>query len=175
MSADVDQHCLFPERGGMMDGIRAYILSVTAAGIICGIVNALLGEKGTYSGSGKMLAGIFMAVVVVRPLAHIQISNLDDFLGSLTQDADAVTASGKNLAQEEIADIIKEEVEAYILDKAASQHVELSVEVMVELGDVPELSSVRLSGNVSPYAKQQLTQLIEEDLGIAKENQIWTG
>jgi hypothetical protein len=28
-------------------------------------------------------------------------------------------------------------------------------------------------GNVSPYARQMLTQTIAEDLGIGGENQIW--
>ena len=71
--------------------------------------------------------------------------------------------------------IIKEETEAYILDKAASLGVTLSVEVMVEDGNVPRLSGVQLSGQVSPYARQQLSTWISNDLGISKENQKWIG
>jgi hypothetical protein len=36
---------------------------------------------------------------------------------------------------------------------------------------VPEY--VRISGNVAPYAKQQLINIIARELGVAEENQIW--
>ena len=72
-----------------------------------------------------------------------------------------------------MADIIKAETEAYILDKASQLNVELSVEVTIDEENIP--TAVTLSGEVSPYARRQLQEIIESDLGIAKENQRWTG
>jgi hypothetical protein len=40
---------------------------------------------------------------------------------------------------------------------------------------IPVPISVEIRGSVSPYGKQQLTKLLEEELGIAKENQLWIG
>ena len=40
--------------------------------------------------------------------------------------------------------------------------------------EIPIPIKVRLSGKASPYAKGQLQQIITEELGIEKENQIWT-
>jgi hypothetical protein len=42
-----------------------------------------------------------------------------------------------------------------------------------ELPPVPV--EVRLSGDISPYIKTRLQSILEDDLGISKENQIWTG
>lgn len=70
--------------------------------------------------------------------------------------------------------IIKVEAEAYILDKAAAMNVSLEVSVTVE-GDPPVPAAAQLSGEVSPYAKQQLEKILWEDLGISKEYLEWTG
>lgn len=158
-----------------MKDIASYIISVTAAGVICGIISSLLGDKGAISEIGKMLAGIFLAIVIVRPLADIRLSGLEDYLSGLSLDGNAAAEEGWKMAEESMAGIIKSETEAYILDKAASMHVDLSVEVIVENTSPPSLSGVRLCGAVSPYAKQQLSRMIEEDLGIARERQTWIG
>jgi len=49
----------------------------------------------------------------------------------------------------------------------------ISVEVMVQSGTIPVIESVSLYGTVSPYAKGALTQMMEEDLEIKKEDQHW--
>ena len=138
-------------------------------------MTAILGEKSTHAAIIKMLAGIFLAVTVVRPLGDFRVGNLNDYFGDLNAGGEAAAASGIQMSQEAISSIIKSETEAYILDKAASLGVTLSVEVMVENGSVPQLSGVQLSGQVSPYARQQLSAMITDDLGIARENQEWIG
>ena len=80
---------------------------------------------------------------------------------------------GENLARDSMAEIIKSETEAYILDTARSLQAEVTVEVSVNEENVPD--SVTVSGAVSPYVRRQLQRIIESDLGIAKENQKWTG
>ena len=71
--------------------------------------------------------------------------------------------------------IIKGETEAYILDKAASLGVELEVDVLLEDMYPMAPKTVRLSGSVSPYVRNRLQNIIAEELGISKENQIWIG
>ena len=156
-----------------MKSVGAYVLSVTAAGIICGLVTAILGEKSPYSGMIKMLAGIFLAIAVVSPLTDIRLDFLDGYIDNLKQDGDTAVQSGVQKSEEAIGLIIKSKTEAYILDKATSLGATLSVEVMVENGNVPQISGVQLSGQVSPYAKLQLKTILTNDLGIPKENQIW--
>ena len=80
---------------------------------------------------------------------------------------------GENLARDSMADIIKEETEAYILDKAADLHANLRVEVAVGEDNLP--AAFTISGEASPYARRQIQAMIANDLGISKENQKWIG
>ena len=69
--------------------------------------------------------------------------------------------------------IISAEVEAYILDKAASLGVDLNVEVWLNDTGLPE--SVALSGQIAPSDRQVLSQFIDHDLGVGEEAQTWIG
>ena len=69
---------------------------------------------------------------------------------------------------------IKAQTEAYILDKAAALEVTLLVEVEMSDEPIPVPCGVRLAGDVSPHAKNKLSGIITEDLGIEKERQQWT-
>lgn len=100
-------------------------------------------------------------------------SKLPDFSLRCMDDAEDAAAMGENLARDSMADIIKEETEAYILDKAADLHANLRVEVAVGEDNLP--AAVTISGEASPYARRQIQAMIANDLGISKENQKWIG
>lgn len=156
-----------------MDGIRAYLLSVCAAAVICGIVTRLVGEKGTQGAVVKMIAGVFLAFTVIRPIADVRLDSLSDWTADFSYDASLAAAAGEDLTREVLAAGIKKRSEAYILDKADALNVSLTVEVTLTEADIPVPCSVRLTGKVSPYAKGQLQTIIAEDLGIDKEHQVW--
>ena len=62
-------------------------------------------------------------------------------------------------------------------DKDFAEAMTLSgskVEVTVDTSQTPVPNAVRVSGQISPYGKKQLQQMIANDLGIALEAQIWT-
>ena len=98
---------------------------------------------------------------------------MPDFSLRYMDDAEDAAAMGENLARDSMADIIKEETEAYILDKAADLHANLRVEVAVGEDNLP--AAVTISGEASPYARRQIQAMIANDLGISKENQKWIG
>lgn len=156
-----------------MAALCQYVFSVTAAAIICGIVMSIT-QKSSIQPILKLVCGMFLAFTVVKPVTQIDLAELMEVSLPYSQDAVQAADLGENSSQEAMAAIIKDETEAYILDKAAALNVSLKVEVTVD-GDPPVPTAVRLSGEVSPYAKQQLEQILYEDLGISKENQQWTG
>lgn len=158
-----------------MDWIRQYILSITAAAIISGILSGILGKKGTIGTIGSMLCGLFLSIAIIRPIAKIELSSWSDWLQDLTLDAGSYVSEGENIASDAAADIIKAQSEAYILDKAASLGLTLEVSVTVGGEELPVPESVTIRGAVSPYHRSRLETVIAEDLGIAKENQRWTG
>lgn len=157
-----------------MDGLRQYVISVTAAALICGVVSGLV-QNGTAKELIRLLCGLFLAFTVIRPIAGLDFNALTEFSLSYTQEAESMAAMGENMARQSMADIIKAESEAYILDKAAALNAALAVEVTVSEDGTPVPVAAELCGDISPYARQQLEDILQEDLGIAKEYQLWTG
>ena len=158
-----------------MESVRGYLLGITVVALCCGILSAVLGKKGLTSGTVKFLCGIVMLLAVVGPLLNLQIGNLQGSFKGFSQEADAVTAFGRETALKEYAGIIKERTAAYILDKAESLGAELTVEVTLSDDEPMVPCAVKLSGAISPYAKKVLSNTIANDLGIQVEEQIWTG
>lgn len=155
-----------------MEQIGQYIISVTAAAVLCAIIGSLLEGKSAVKGLTKLICGIFLAFVVVRPLAEIEIRDPSDFWEEYSGEAEHAASQGTNIAREAMAAIITEQTAAYILDKGAEFGVELTVTVSLDADNIP--ACVTIGGMVPPAAKAVLQESIEEELGISKENQIWT-
>lgn len=158
-----------------MEELKAYLISVTAASVICGILNALAGKKGSVTSIIKLLTGLFLALTVIRPVVKISFDEFDQYMDAVSVEANAAVSDGENMASQELASIIKAKAEAYILDKAASLGVDLEVDVILSNTAPPMPVEVVLAGAVSPYAKVQISTMIAEDLGISKEAQQWSG
>ena len=153
-----------------MDALCGYLLSVIAAALICGCVSSLVGNKGSISNISKLLCGLFLAITAMKPITDVRIEDMKTFTASIEADADAAVASGENIATEEMMRIIKDEVEAYIINKAKQLQTDLEVEVVLD-GIVP--AAVRVSGDFSPYVKSSIANSIARDLDIPQEEQIW--
>ena len=71
-------------------------------------------------------------------------------------------------------DSIKQALEAYILDEVRRLECQLTVEVILSEEELPIPQQVRLTGDISPYNRQKLSNFLSEQLGVAREEQIWT-
>lgn len=156
-----------------MEGIRAYLLSVSAAALLCGIANRFLG-KNTAAAAAKILTGLFLTLTVLQPLGKWDPSLLENLTFDLSDAGEQAVAQGEKQTQKALAQCIKEETAAYILEKARELKADIHVTVEVSEGRIPVPTGVQISGTVSPYARTRLQTIIEEQLGIAKENQRWT-
>ena len=156
-----------------MAGVKEYIFTICGASLICAIARKFLGDKGSTAGIGKMIIGLFLLVTIVKPVLNLRFNELQDLsLGAQTDAIDAVW-QGEEFAKQQMAAIIKERTAAYILQKAQQLDVSLEVEVQVSDDEVPVPEKVIIAGNISSFAKQQLQLLIEQELGISKECQVW--
>ena len=152
-----------------MESLRQYMLSVVSAAMILGILKGISGQSKLL----KLVGGLFLTFVILQPLARFDFADLTDYFGGFSETGSMIAAGGGMEAEEVRRSIIKQQVEAYILDKAESLEVEL--QVSVELGPEEMPAAVRLQGRVPSDVKNRLMQIMESDLGIAKENQLWVG
>ena len=157
-----------------MDGIREYLIGVVAAALLFGMINTLIGTKGTVGVAIKLVSGLLMLLAVIRPWTSITFDGLFGWAEDITADGSGFVTSGKIMADEAYRASIKQQTEAYILDEAKALECDLTVEVMLSDDDIPVPKQVRLTGEISPYARQTLTNMLLQRLGIGREDIVWT-
>ena len=157
-----------------MSDVSNYILSVTAAGILCGLVQRLtLGKNGT-SAVVQSVCAIVLAVTVINPVVKIKLRNIRTYTDGFQLDADSLVRQGTDLSTQELRSIITEQTTAYILEKASSYNCNIrQLEVELTSDSIPIPCGVKISGTFSPQGKNQLSGIIESNLGISKERQQW--
>ena len=152
-----------------MDWVRAYLLSVTAASIICSIILALLGKNEKHTVVLKTICGIYMLITVAAPFARFNYSQMD-ILPSFCNEAQLAIDEGVSYANDEMARYIKESVASYIFERGQSMGANIEVDVSL---DSLTPDAVVITGAVSPFVKNELSVWIEENLGIPLEAQQW--
>ena len=157
-----------------MERLAAGTLSIIAAALIVGILGSIVPEK---NGSGtlvRILCGLFLAFHMVSLFGNLDFGVIATFSENCIIAGDLAADRGKEMASEAVAERIKAEAESYILDKAQALGADLDVSVTVSGDEIPAPESVQLQGNISPYARIKLQQMMEQELGIPKEKQQWS-
>ena len=158
----------------MMEALREYVLGIVTAALICGILSGLVHE-GAAAGLMKFLCGMFLTVAVLSPAAELDMDVL--FIQSL-YDNDLLlesVAAGEEMARQARSEIIKQQTQAYILDKAEALGAQITAEVQLSEDGQAVPVGVILTGDVSPWIRSRLEELLSSDLGIQKEDQQWIG
>lgn len=155
-----------------MGTLGQYLLRLMAGALIASVIMNLVTEE-THRELLRILCGIILLVLIVSPLPGVR-WNLDllqgkDALHAGTEQA----AMGEEMARQAQMQRITEALESYILDKAALQGA--AVTVNITLGDDLLPSGVEMKGALKSEIRESLSEMMEMELGIAKENQLWTG
>ena len=155
-----------------MEGLRQYAISVVSVAILCSVLTRIAPQN-SEKNLMRLISGLILTIVVIRPVSRIQLPSMQEI--SIPKDAAANIAveEGKELAEESMNDIIKRTCEAYILNKATALGADVHVSVSVNSQHIP--FAARITGDVTSEIRKQLAQTLETDLGITKENQLWTG
>lgn len=157
----------------MIGSLKEYIFRIIVAALLCAIVKNFTGSSPVTHSIVKTLCAVFLALTIFSPLIQVDIKSVTDEIFAFSFDADHAVEAGSMHTTSELYSSIKQNTEAYILEKAAFYKADLSVEVTLSNDDLPVPCSVMLQGQISPYARSKLTSIISEDLGIPKENQTW--
>lgn len=156
-----------------MDSIREYLIGVVAAALLCGVVTSFLGKKGMLGAVIKLLAGLLMVLAVVRPWVSISLDGWFDWTENVMADGQEFVLYGEAVASDAYRAGIKQQLEAYIEDEAKALECTITAEITLTDESIPAPQCVTLYGNISPYARRVLSDILTEDLGIKQEDQIW--
>ncbi len=158
----------------MSDAVRSYLLSVVAVALISGIVLALA-PKGAVHRTLTFLCGLAMILTALGPIARLDFDVLAQAIArariQAEEAAEGVTVDNTAL----IADIIKEETEAYIWDKADDLGFTpsaVTAEVNTD-GAYPYPSRVEITADCTAQQRADLSWDLEQNLAIPAEQQEW--
>lgn len=155
----------------MSELIRNWLLGITAASMLLALVESLVPE-GVNKRVVGLAGGLVLVIAAISPILKFD----DRTLASATEKFQIEFQNGSeelDLKKDFLFEsIIEEESEAYILDKAKEMGMNCQVSVSVAWnGEVPVLHSVSVRGNWTPQQKNELSNLIEAELGIPKSLQ----
>lgn len=156
-----------------MGVLKEYVLTLVATAILCAIIQLFFNENKNLLSVVKMVTGVVFVVCAIKPLVSFEWETINDHLTGINDRGNSIVAEAEAAVQMEMQERIIEKTRAYILDEAAFYNTTLAVDVQLNNGSVPEPKVITLYGNVSPYVKKQLSQMLVDDLGITEENQIW--
>lgn len=157
-----------------MEVLGKYILSVTAAAILYSIFQSLLDKKSSAAIILRLIGGLFLTFTVLAPITEIDFDAIIDAPWDYTVKGNSFAEQGKQITEDRIGEIIKTRCKAYILDKAMSYQSPMQVEITLSQDETPVPVAVYLQGSISPYAKNAIQNWLQSDMGIPKENQVWT-
>lgn len=156
-----------------LEGLRDYLISVISTAMVSALIMRLVHEKGTLGTITKLLCGLFVIYTAVKPIPAFDLSDLGMISSKYSVQAQQAGRMGEDMGRDALRQGIKDRTETYILDKAKVLKADLQVEVELSEDNVPVPEAVSIFGKVSPYAKEQLSEMIEAEIGIEMEYQKW--
>lgn len=157
-----------------MSAFSLGIYSMCAAVMLCGLICRLL--RGSFAADlARLLSGIVVLLAVIRPLASNVGISFNSFLPGEMPDSESYIRQGRDAADDALQEIISGNLEAYILDRAQALGHDLTVEVILTDTWPLKPAGLKLCGEISPYEKLMLEEILEEEFSIPKENLQWIG
>lgn len=154
-----------------MGSWKKYIFSVVACVFICRIVLQIISDP-KRKALLRLVSGTVLAVFILSPLSELDFEEILDSASLQTESSEYSIEAGEKIALEVKAEYIKSACEAYILDKAKNMGAEISVQIFLDENLIPQLAEIK--GSQESDIQMQLQSILTDDLGIQKENQIWT-
>ena len=155
-----------------MTGLHSYLISIAAASFLCSSVAAILGEKSASAKITKLISGVFLATVVLKPAVELKLSEYKYFGQQIQEQCTQAVGEGERMAENAILDALSEKTLLQITQEADRLGCNLETEIVWE-EYTP--ASITLRGAASPYAKARLTKWISENIGITEGSQNWIG
>lgn len=157
-----------------MNDLKQYMITIIAASLICAVTLALVPKDSKHHKMIQMICGVFLLLSALLPLRNRRQFDFSFHFDDIKLSANAIAEDGVSYSQQALCQLIKENTEAYIQDKATAMGAEIAVTVTVDTKDAPVPVAVDLEGSISPYAKSKLISIIANDIGIPEDQQKWS-
>lgn len=158
----------------MMDGARGWLLTIISASILCALADSLM-PAGAVKRVGRLVCGLVLLCAVLSPLAELDLAGGQDWLEDYFAGLELRQAELGSQVNEGMKVIIEEKYAAYIVDKAAEMGLTCTVRVSCRMGEdglyVPDRMAA--AGSFSDVEQSRLTQIVQEDLGVPLERQVY--
>lgn len=154
-----------------MGGIRSYFTAVVAVCMIAVLVHALA-KHGTIQRMVRLIVGMLIVLVVLKPLGGIDLDALSKELLGLSGQLPAYNEP-EEAYQQALRKNIKENTQQYIQNFAETLGAYVQAEVTLSEEEYPVPAAVRIVGSLTQTQFQALYAYVTESLGIAQENQEW--
>lgn len=167
-----DWMCVFYEGKHMMD-FKNYLIRLTAAAIIAALIRRIAPAGGA-GRAARLGAGLLVLLTAFGPLAQVDTVSAAENLAKNAFSDPLTTEDFSVETNNLLSDLISQEAETYILDKAQDVGLSLTVEVETRVVDTyPVPWSVTIRGSPTQQQQAELSQIIDQDLGIPEERQEW--
>ena len=155
-----------------MPQVREYVLGIIAAAMICGIL-LCFAEKSKEGPLLKLVCALVLTFSLVEPFLNLRSGDWEALGIDFQAEAQEAAEEGRVQGENTVRKLIKQETEAYIMDKARELDLDIQAEVTLSDQAMPAPETVTIRGTLPPYGKAKLSQILVRELGIPKENQEW--
>lgn len=161
----------------MMEMVRTWLLGVTGSAFISSIAMALTPD-GKIKKIVSLVCGFVMMTALISPLISFDFDSLSQYIVEYKNASEDYRINLEQENENLQRDIIEEESEAYILDKAIVLGIE---NCAVSVGTKKTEDSywypykAEIDGAASESQREALSSYIEANLGIPAERQYWSG
>lgn len=160
----------------MIETMRQWLISVTCAALIAALAESLM-EKGGAGQIGKLVCAMVLVCVMLRPVLAVDGPNPSETLDAIyarIQEKETVLQEHRRTM---LKTLIERDSAAYIVDKAAEFGIVCQVQMECVSGEggiwVPY--SVHITGQMEDDHREKLTGVIQNELGILPEHQVYAG
>lgn len=158
----------------MIENVKAWMLAVIAASILCAVADSLM-PQGALKRVGRLVCAMVLVCALLSPLGTFDLGAggqwLDDFFAARKSAEQELTQQ----VNDEMKLIIQQRFAAYIVDKAREDGVLCTAEVACEQDQdglyLPR--EAHITGELSPTQQSRLTQLLQDELSIPMQRQFY--
>ena len=160
----------------MTHWMRSWVLSITCAAMASAFIEILL-PRGALRRVGQLAGALLLLLAAVQPFLRWDESALADLPAFAAAGADSSAQAGEDWAREIKKQLIEERAAAYIQDKAEALGIRCRPEVscVMDSNGAAGLTAAHITLYEGQGRQEELARLIEEELGIARENQVYEG